>query len=71
MIVPDGQPWLAPYMLGATVGVLQGLLLRLGVSGAVRWTLSVMWGISAAMTGLVMYRLLALRHQPQPPPPST
>ena len=34
-------------------------------------TISLMWGISAAMTGLVMYRLLALRHSPpQPPPPS-
>ena len=164
LIVPDSYPFIAPYLLGATVGGLQGLLLRLGVSGVVRWTLattlgvvlsgmvrpyiafhssliaggavggmivggiqglvfytqipgmawwvlikiisgavswglgwailqgvtrtigdtatgsvlsspisiSLMWGISAAMSGLVMYRLLALRHRPhQPPPPST
>ncbi|MGG6239274.1 hypothetical protein ACQ4N7_11615 [Nodosilinea sp. AN01ver1] len=35
--------------------------------------IATMWGISATMTGMVMYRLLALRHSrraPLPPPES-
>jgi hypothetical protein len=31
--------------------------------------IALMWGMSAAMTGIVMYRLLALRHEPRPPSP--
>jgi hypothetical protein len=159
LIVASTAKPIAPYFLGLTVGALQGLLLRLGASGTVRWTLattlglvvssmirpyiafhssliasgafggliiggiqgvvfytqipgmgwwvvmkvlsgaiswgvgwsilkgihesigatttgailsgplaiSLMWGISAAMTGVVMYHLLALRHGPRPP----
>lgn len=43
--VPAEQPRITPYVLGAAVGLLQGLMLRLGASGTVRWTLATMLGV--------------------------
>ena len=51
IIVPAEQPLLTPYLLGATVGVLQGSLLRLGPSGAIRWALATILGI--VVSGMV------------------
>jgi hypothetical protein len=45
LIVPAEQPLLTPYLVGGAVGALQGSLLRLGPSGAVRWTLATVLGI--------------------------
>lgn len=159
LAIRNDQKILTPYLLGLFVGALQGMLLRLGASGTIRWTLAttlglvlssmvrpyiafhtsliasgafggliiggiqglvfytqipgmawwvfikvisgavswglgwsilgyvttaightttglvlsssvaiaIIWGISAAMTGVVMYHLLALRHGPRPP----
>lgn len=34
-----------PYMMGFAVGLLQGMVLRLGVSGTIRWTLATVLGV--------------------------
>jgi hypothetical protein len=43
--VPAGQRLIIAYVLGATVGLLQGSMLRMGVSGTVRWTLATTLGV--------------------------
>jgi hypothetical protein len=39
------QKVFVPYVIGLTAGLLQGMVLRLGVSGTVRWTLATVLGV--------------------------
>jgi len=42
---PVAKSVFGPYIIGLCLGLLQGMVLRLGVSGTVRWTLATVLGV--------------------------